>query len=143
MYLLNSKNVFLQHNLIVDNMSNKGAGLYVTNSKVYLWRNKLIRNTAIYEDDKEEEGNGGGIYFSCSKVSTAEMRSCTGRCCLFLEKNKFDSNEADNKGGAIMWTDKNITVVPYSNWFTNNTANYANNTGSLPTHLEAEFKADE
>jgi hypothetical protein len=44
-------------------MANKGAGLYITNSKVYMWRNKLIRNASIYEKTTEEEGNGGGIYF--------------------------------------------------------------------------------
>jgi hypothetical protein len=68
------------------------------------------------------------------------MRSCTDKCCLLLEKNKFDSNRAINKGGGIMWTDKNITVVPYSNWFTNNTANYADDIGSLPTNLETKFE---
>jgi hypothetical protein len=121
-------------------MANKGAGLYITNSKVYMWRNKLIRNASIYEKTTEEEGNGGGIYFECLKLSTAEMRSCTDKCCLLLEKNKFDSNRAINKGGGIMWTDKNITVVPYSNWFTNNTANYADDIGSLPTNLETKFE---
>lgn len=38
-----------------------------------------------------------------------------------------------------MWTDKNITVVPYSNWFTNNTATYADNIGSLPTNLKTQL----
>jgi len=62
-YLTESRNVFLQHNLLMNNMANKGAGLYIDKSKVYLWKNKFIKNASVYENTEEQEGNGGGIYF--------------------------------------------------------------------------------
>lgn len=38
--------------------------------------------------------------------------------------NKFQSNEATDKGGALTWKSKNFTIAPDSNTFLNNTAGF-------------------
>ena len=56
-------------------------------------------------------------------------------CSVTLSNNIFVNNRAFNKGGAIMWTNKNFTQGELPNKFVNNSAPYGAAQGSFPNYL--------
>jgi len=77
-----------------------------------------------------------------------------GACNVELQSNKFVDNEASNKGGALMWTNKNFTsefapvadpdepdviVKKDTNVFEGNKDIYGESTGSFPAYIEVKL----
>jgi len=77
-----------------------------------------------------------------------------GACNVELQSNKFVDNKASNKGGALMWTNKNFTseftpvpdpddpeviVKKDTNVYEGNKAIYGESIGYFPAYIEGKL----
>ena len=94
-------------------------------AKAYLTGNSFVGNQALAYTETansnnlvnvRHEGAGGAIFFSCVDVTDTqsiyvEEFDAKGQptCEVDLNGNSFINNTASNKGGALMWTNRNFT----------------------------------
>ena len=90
----------ITHNTFTDNTGGLGGGFFLEHSTVNITHNKFIRNMAR---------SGGGFSANSGNVS-------------YVTHNFFDSNSAEERGGAISLYNNRVTSEFTNNIFFNNTA---------------------
>ena len=77
--IANSTNLRIRNFSIIDGKSEKGGGIFIDSSKVFL--------TNVNIENNKSEGQGGGLYISSSEVTLRDV--------------KVDKNHADGDGGGL------------------------------------------
>ena len=117
-----SANVQLGKNQFVNNTAQQGGAVYVYHSEVVAVNNHFEENSAIRGEtigsSVQHEGSGGAIFFTCIDVTddsaVYDANKDGTQCKVELSRNRFWENYATNKGGALMWTNRNFTITDES-----------------------------
>jgi len=133
-YLENCRSSRIFSNEFLECSAEQGGGLYLYHSEVSVRQNRFRENKAIanghFERNpgKDHEGAGAAIFFTCvnlqdsnSYYNPREHYDYLGNhmysdayldnptCDVDIADNEFEFNEAEGKGGALMYTNANFT----------------------------------
>jgi len=142
-YLEASNSTTIATNTFTENKAEQGGALFVFYSDVQLSDNQFISNYAFSKGGSgyQHEGAGGAVFFTCANLADSNSvyreepdfdyfgtpvnltlyQNPKPRCRLDTGRNLFDMNEAEDRGGAIMYTNEKFTTWE-NNTFGNNTA---------------------
>lgn len=83
-----------------------------------------------------KKGLGGGIFINCASYNAdSNQNACN---VTLVGNNIFKNNNADNDGGAFIWSKQKPKIDNFTQYM-NNTAFYGDNFASYPKSLQIKF----